>query len=191
MRLSSLWFFPRSTTLRLKLYDPASGYMDDPGATRVVGLPEILLAAAVVAISPSFLWTFFDRLHFDLLWPFVLSTVFSVAYLHIKPIGVSRESSESLDVETPPLEFIVYRKYDLVLLGYVVLFAASLAVFLLPYLVFWSFLPIHSVMVLALTIRNKGIKPLTRYRTRVALSILFCLGGIVWPFAFTSDFGFT
>jgi len=165
--------------------------MDGSAATRVVGFPEILLAAAVVVISPSFLWIFFDGMHPDLFWPFVLSTVFSIAYLHVKPIGMSHESSESLDAETSAQGFVVYRKYDLVLLGYVVIFAASFAVFLLPYLVFWAFLPFHSVMVLALTIRNSSIKPQTRYLSRVALSILFCLGGIVWPFAFVRDFGFT
>jgi len=161
---------------------------------REVELPEVLLAVAVVAISPSFLCVFFDRIYFfssSLFWSFVLATVFSIAYLHTKPIGVSHESRESLNVEASAPGFVIYRKYDLILLGYGVIFVASLAVFFLPYFVWWAFLPFHSFMVLALTIRNTSIKSRTRYLFRVALSILFCLGGIIWPFAFVQDFGLT
>lgn len=166
--------------------------MDSSAATRVFDLPEVFLAAAVAVISPSFLWIFFNGMRLpDLFWPFVLSTIFSIAYLHLKPTGVSQESNASSDAGSPAQRFVTYRKYDLVLLAYGIIFAASLAVFLLPYLVWWAFLPFHSFMVLVLTIRSTNIKPQTRYLLRVALSILFCIAGIVWPFAFASDFGFT
>ena len=168
--------------------------MDGSAATRVFDLPEIFLAAAVVAISPSFLWILFNGMRFSGLDPFmsfVLSTIFSIAYLHLKPTGVSHESNASPGPEPSARRFVTYRKYDLVLLAYGIIFAASFAVFTLPYLVWWAFLPFHSFMVLVLTIRGANIKPLTRYLFRVALSILFCIGGIIWPFVLTSDFGFT
>ena len=166
--------------------------MNGSEAARVVDLPEICLAAAVAVNSPSFLWIFFNRMHFpSLFWSFILSIILSIAYLHLKPIRGSHESNASYDAEPSVRWSVAYRKYDLVLLAYGIIFAASFAVFALPYLVWWFFLPFHSTMVLALTIRDKNVKPPIRYSLRVGLSILFCIGGIGWPFAFASDFGFT
>ena len=87
--------------------------------------------------------------------------------------------------------YFTFIKYDWVLLAYGIVFVMSFPVPLLPYLVYWAFLPFHSVMVMAMTIRRTNVKPRTNYRLRVALSILFCLGGILWPYYAGSHFYLT
>ncbi|OGS56840.1 MAG: hypothetical protein A3K60_07090 [Euryarchaeota archaeon RBG_19FT_COMBO_56_21] len=158
-------------------------------------IPEILLAAAVVSISPSFLWIILGDMHFAVgavYWSFFPSIILSVAYLHINPNQGSCRSNTASGAETEPGRwYVTFIKYDWILLAYGIVFAMSFAVFLLPYLVWWAFLPFHSVMVMAITIRRTNVKPRTNYRLRVALSILFCLGAISWSYYAGSHFYLT
>ena len=157
-------------------------------------IPEILLAAAVVSLSPSLIWIIFGDLYLadDVTLSFFASVILSVMYLHINPNQGIRRSSVTSGVETKPGRvYFTFIKYDWVLLAYGIVFVMSFPVPLLPYLVYWAFLPFHSVMVMAMTIRRTNVKPRTNYRLRVALSILFCLGGILWTYYAGSHFYLT
>jgi len=166
-----------------------------PGHELQLHVPEILLAAAVVSISPLFLWIILGDRYLPgdpVLLSFFSSVILSVAYLHIDPNqgdpGSNSASSAGAKPEKLHFSFI---KYDWVLLAYGIAFAMSYAVVFLPYLLWWAFLPFHSVMVMATTIRRTNVKPRSNYLLRIALSILLCIGGFLYPFYVGSHFYLT
>jgi len=178
------------------LLDHLSESMDG-GVAREIALPEILLAAAVVLISPLWLWMAYEGGTFagalNLLGSFVVVVILSMAYLHMISPARSHESRTLSEGERGPAHgTALFIKYDLVVLTYGIFFVLSMGVTpSLPYLVWLAFLPFHSAMVLAITIYRRDVQPAARFRIRVLLSLLFFAFGIAWPFQFVQHLYFT
>jgi hypothetical protein len=150
-------------------------------AGRDIPIPEILLAAAVVLIYPQ--WLLHAPLLLHWLLAFEATLILSAAYLHLITSATGPGSRAlSLGEKDSQGGIPSLRIYDVVLLVVGICLAASIARPLESLLILWfAFLPLHSMFVLAVTIYRWRGQSAIRLIIRIILSLLLCAFAVAWP----------